>query len=123
MALRLAMRRFCSKPVPLGVETSPMSSLANSVTSFSPSTFFEEKYFWKSANLGPFFLLLIFGPTLYRGGKDMYWTGQAKKLNTEEVISDRYEWLKVSMIQDEVEATLLKQAVPAPLTLGPALPP
>merc|ERR1712014_372236 len=74
--------------------------------------FFEEKYFWEKANVGPFFLLLLFTPTIYRSCKDMYWTRQLRKLNTEEVISDRYEWLRMSMIHDEVEAALLKH-VPA----------
>merc|ERR1712014_35056 len=88
--------------------------------------FFEEKYFWEKANVGPFFLLLFFTPTIYRSFKDFYWTRQLRKLSTEEIISDRYEWLRLGMIQDEVEATLLSQ-VPAggvkPLELGPSCPP
>merc|ERR1712043_79980 len=99
---------------------------ASSVRSFRFGTFFEEKYFWEKANVGPFFLLLFFTPTIYRSCKDFYWTRQLRKLNTEEVISDRYEWLRMSMIQDEVENALLKQ-VPEngfkPLELGPSLPP
>merc|ERR1711920_36568 len=91
---------------------------------FSFRQFFEEKHFWNKANVGPFFILLFFTPTIYRSFKDFYWTRQLKKLNTEEVISDRYEWLRLNMLQDEVEAALVKTAANvAPLELGPASPP
>mmetsp|Transcript_70900 Transcript_70900/g.184619 ORF Transcript_70900/g.184619 Transcript_70900/m.184619 type:complete len:134 (-) Transcript_70900:79-480(-) len=133
MALRLAaLRRFCSKPMPLGVDkagasvTASLRNASESIKSFNFSRYFEEKYFWEKANVGPFFLLLLFTPTIYRSLKDAYWTRQLRKMNTEEIISDRYDWLKVSMIQDEVEAELLKQ-VPSggiqPLQLGAASPP
>merc|ERR1711972_421433 len=93
---------------------------------FSFKQFFEEKYFWQKANLGPFFLLLFFTPTIYRSFKDAYWTRQLKKLNTEEIISDRYEWLRLNMLKDEVEAAALAK-LPAegirPPELGPSLPP
>merc|ERR1712226_963723 len=89
-----------------------VTGFTNNVKSFRFGTFFEEKYFWQQANIGPFFLLLLFTPTIYRSAKDMYWTRQLRRLNTEEVIADRYEWLRMSMIQDEVEAVLLQQ-VPA----------
>merc|ERR1711935_307395 len=117
MALRLGLRRFCSKPVPLGLplKISPGDAVKK-ITSFSPGAFFEEKHFWKKAHLGTFVLALVFTPTIYRSIKDFYWTRQLKKLNIEEVISDRYEWLRISMIKDEVEAACLKQGVPAPLT-------
>merc|ERR1719401_1185317 len=116
MALRLAaLRRFCRSPTLKAVPAE----------GFSFGRFFEEKHFWEKANVGPFFLGLFFLPTIYRSFKDFYWTRQLRKLNTEEVISDRYEWLRVSMIQDEVEAELLKK-VPAggfkPLELGRSSP-
>eukprot|EP00435_Cladocopium_sp_Y103_P028799 s266_g7.t1 len=79
------------------------------VGSFNPSKYFEEKYFWEKANVGPFFLFLFFVPSLYRSFKDFYWTQQLRKLSTEEIISDRYEWLRLNMLQDEVETELLKQ--------------
>merc|ERR1712083_944733 len=90
---------------------------------FSFRQFFEEKHGWEKANLGPFFLLLFFTPTLYRSFKDFYWTRQLRKLETEEIISDRYEWLRINMLQDEVEAALLKQvgSVKA-VQLGPSQP-
>ena len=91
----------------------------------SPATFFEEKHFWSKANLGPLFVLLLLTPTMYRSFKDFYWTRQLKKLSTEEIISDRYEWLRLGMIRDEVEEDLLKQ-VPAggfaPTLLGSSTP-
>merc|ERR1719379_2710795 len=115
--LRLVTRRFAAK----SLETSSLS-----VKGFSPGQFFEEGYFWGKANVGPFFLLLIFTPTIYRSFKDAYWTRQLRKLNTEEIIADRYEWLRLSMLQDEVEAALLSK-VPSggigALELGPSSPP
>merc|ERR1719469_1311111 len=125
MPLRMAsLRRFCSGSQVQSL-TSSVRGAAENARSFSPGAFFEEKYFWEKANVGPFFLLLLFTPTMYRSCKDFYWTRQLRKLNTEEVISDRYEWLRMSMIQDEVEAELLKK-VPAggfrPLELGRSLP-
>jgi len=73
-----------------------------------------------------FFLLLFFTPSIYRSVKDFYWTRALKKLNTEEIIADRYEWLRLNMLQDEVEAALLAQVPPggiASLELGPSTPP
>eukprot|EP00930_Biecheleria_cincta_P016754 TRINITY_DN1351_c0_g1_i2.p1 TRINITY_DN1351_c0_g1~~TRINITY_DN1351_c0_g1_i2.p1 ORF type:complete len:148 (-),score=34.94 TRINITY_DN1351_c0_g1_i2:110-511(-) len=133
MALRMAMRRFSSKPVPLGLDSAQATSLKQSlngfvgnVKSFNFGRFFEEKYFWEKANVGPFFLLLFFTPTIYRSFKDFYWTRQLRKLSTEEIISDRYEWLRLNMIQDEVEAALISR-MPAggvkSLELGPSSPP
>mmetsp|Transcript_21418 Transcript_21418/g.63921 ORF Transcript_21418/g.63921 Transcript_21418/m.63921 type:complete len:137 (-) Transcript_21418:138-548(-) len=136
MALRFAARlgaaqsrRFSTKPVPLGAPgnlKASVNSAMGEVSSFSPAKFFEEKYFWGKANLGPFFLMLLLTPTIYRSVKDFYWTRALRKLNTEEIISDRYDWLRMNMLQDEVEAGLLEQVpaggIPA-LTLGPATPP
>merc|ERR1719333_1907894 len=121
MALRLAVRRLSSKPAPLGLTSSAsLKESVGQITSFSPRAFFEEKNFWSKAHLGPFVLLLVFTPTIYRSFKDAYWTRQLKKLNAEEVISDRYEWLRLNMIKDEVEATLLKQGTPEMVMLGPS---
>merc|ERR1712190_500296 len=97
---------------------------AASIRGFNFRQFFEEKYFWNKANLGPVLLLLFFTPTIYRSFKDFYWTRQLRTLNTEEIVSDRYEWLKLNMLKDEVEATLLKQAGSVTsLELGPSTPP
>eukprot|EP00929_Paragymnodinium_shiwhaense_P020048 TRINITY_DN1348_c0_g1_i1.p1 TRINITY_DN1348_c0_g1~~TRINITY_DN1348_c0_g1_i1.p1 ORF type:complete len:137 (-),score=58.40 TRINITY_DN1348_c0_g1_i1:176-586(-) len=135
--LRMAMRRLA---VPLGRDGAAAKALKEAgqnaktsveagikeVRGFEFGKFFEEKHFWSKANVGPVFLLLFLTPTLYRSFKDAYWTRQLRKLDTAEIISDRYEWLRLNMLQDEVEAALLKK-VPAggvePLTLGPATPP
>mmetsp|Transcript_58574 Transcript_58574/g.136846 ORF Transcript_58574/g.136846 Transcript_58574/m.136846 type:complete len:133 (+) Transcript_58574:113-511(+) len=127
-AISRSLRRLSSKPAPLGMSSpsalqAQVGKAVSEVTSFSPATFFEEKYFWQKANLGPFFLLLLFSPAIYRSLKDFYWAGTLRKLNTEEVIADRYEWLRLAMLKDEVEAALLAQPVPAPLELGPSVPP
>merc|ERR1712084_53292 len=109
-----------------GMEKNSFTATWGDLKGFSFRQFFEEKHFWNKANVGPFFLLLFFTPTIYRSFKDFYWTRQLKKLNTEEVISDQYEWLRLNMLQDEVEAALLAQ-IPAggiaPLELGPLSPP
>mmetsp|Transcript_55130 Transcript_55130/g.102092 ORF Transcript_55130/g.102092 Transcript_55130/m.102092 type:complete len:132 (+) Transcript_55130:73-468(+) len=126
-AISRSMRRLC-KPAPLGMPSSTaiqaqVGKAVSEVKAFSPATFFEEKYFWSKANLGPVFLLLLFSPAIYRSFKDFYWTGALRKLNAEEVIADRYEWLRLAMLKDEVEAALLAQPVPSPLELGPSVPP
>merc|ERR1712194_915071 len=124
-ATRFGARAFCSKPAPLGIDGANTLSTSISLQfkdagKFSFRRFFEEKYFWEKANLGPFFILLFFTPTIYRSFKDFYWTRQLRKLEAEEIISDRYDWLKLNMLQDEVEAVLLKQAGSvAALELGP----
>merc|ERR1719400_2870180 len=109
MALRLSAALRAAAPRSL---KDSIKGLGDSVKGFSFAKYFEEGYFWQKANVGPFFLALFFTPTIYRSCKDFYWTRQLRKLNTEEIISDRYEWLRMSMIQDEVDAELLRQ-VPA----------
>merc|ERR1712194_915566 len=110
MVLFRAVRRLSSKPVPLGKSSSSsltagIGNLGKNVLNFKPAQFFEESHFWNKANLGPFFILLFFTPTIYRSCKDFYWTRQLRAVSTEEIISDRYEWLRLNMIRDEVEAT------------------
>merc|ERR1711948_199263 len=108
----------------MGYDTNIATKVMDNLKGFQFGKFFEEQHFWKKANVGPFFLLVLFTPTLYRSFKDFYWTRQLAKLNTEEIISDRYEWLKLNMLKDEVEATLLKQAGSVTsLELGPSTPP
>mmetsp|Transcript_23565 Transcript_23565/g.52196 ORF Transcript_23565/g.52196 Transcript_23565/m.52196 type:complete len:135 (-) Transcript_23565:75-479(-) len=134
MALRLCFGRLSSRAtVPLGFDSAQATKLKDSggklvekVQSFSFRQFFEEKHFWNKANVGPFFLLLLFTPTIYRSVKDAYWTRQLRRLSVEELVSDRYEWLRLAMLRDEVEAAVLKQAPAqgvASLALGPSLPP
>mmetsp|Transcript_92467 Transcript_92467/g.261212 ORF Transcript_92467/g.261212 Transcript_92467/m.261212 type:complete len:123 (+) Transcript_92467:118-486(+) len=108
MPFRLALRRSGA----MSSMRAAGQSFSESVRTFSFGKFFEEKYFWQRANVGPFFLLLFCTPTIYRSFKDFYWTRELRKLNTEEIISDRYEWLRLEMLRDEVEATVLRR-VPA----------
>merc|ERR1711957_62026 len=127
MALFRAARRLCSKPVPLGLSgprslSGGIGNMGKNIMSFKPGQFFEEGYFWTKANVGPFFILLFLTPTIYRSCKDFYWTRQLRAVSTEEIISDRYEWLRLNMIKDEVEAELLKQSPCGPLELGPSVP-
>merc|ERR1719487_1836025 len=122
MALRLALRRLSA---PLQSAKDAGAKATESVKNFSFGSYFEEKNFWTKANVGPVFLLLFFTPTLYRSFKDAYWTRQLRKLDTAEIISDRYEWLRLNMLQDEVEAELLKKVPEGgvkALELGPSTP-
>jgi len=65
---------------------------------------------------------LLFSPVLYRSAKELYWTRQLRKLNRQEIVADRYEWLHEQMIRDEVDALLLRQAAYNPLLIGPDRP-
>eukprot|EP00927_Polykrikos_kofoidii_P070719 TRINITY_DN6711_c0_g1_i4.p2 TRINITY_DN6711_c0_g1~~TRINITY_DN6711_c0_g1_i4.p2 ORF type:complete len:131 (+),score=33.49 TRINITY_DN6711_c0_g1_i4:66-458(+) len=130
MSLRAAVRRLAA---PLGREAGSAKSVqatgegtVQRMKALSFGHYFEEKFFWEKANLGPFFVLLFLTPTIYRSAKDCYWTRQLRKLDTEELVSDRYEWLRLNMLQDEVEALLLNQEPEGgvqPLVLGPSSPP
>ena len=61
----------------------------------------------KSTDLGPFLLALLVAPTVYRGMKDMYWTSAMYRLNQQETIADRYEWLRQEMLRDSVAQSTL----------------
>ncbi len=65
--------------------------------------FFQEDYFWKQANIGPFFWALLLTPFAYGAVKSAYYTRQLRELNRREVISDRYDWLHKALLDDEVE--------------------
>ena len=71
--------------------------------------FFDEQVFWKHGNIGPFCWLLALSFPLYRLYKDFYWTVNMRSMNKSEIISDRYEWLQHSMLQDEVDAVCAGQ--------------
>ncbi|KAF5153261.1 putative integral membrane protein [Theileria parva strain Muguga] len=60
--------------------------------------------------LGPLCVGILAFPFLYEYSKELYWTLRLKKLNMDEIISDRFTWLHHSMIKDEIDRTLLKQA-------------
>ena len=65
--------------------------------------YFQEEYFWKQANIGPFFWALLLTPAAYGAVKSAYYTRQLRELNRREVISDRYNWLHKALLDDEVE--------------------
>ncbi|CDR95328.1 hypothetical protein BBBOND_0204860 [Babesia bigemina] len=52
---------------------------------------------------------LLASPYIYNAVKQAYWTRRYKKLNMEEIVSDRFTWLHHCMLRDEIERTLLKQ--------------
>ena len=72
-------------------------------------TFFSEEYFWKEANIGPFFWALALSPFAFAALKEAYWTRQTRALCQKEIISDRYVWLHKAMLDDEVAKAVLKK--------------
>lgn len=122
MALRNISKRFAA--LPLGVEKGFLASPMQQMKGFVGfRTFFKEKYFWYQGNTGPFFLLLLFSPFIYRGFKSWYWTRQMAVLNRQEIVADRYEWLHQTSIKDELDRSLAAKADQyQPLMLGPDRP-
>ena len=59
---------------------------------------------------GMYFLLLVFFPVIYRGVKDMWWTQSMRKLNIQEILNDRFEWLHRRVLEDQVAASVKDQA-------------
>ena len=70
--------------------------------------FFSEEYFWKEANVGPFFICLLASPWIWSGIKDAYWTRQMRSLTTTEIISGRFAWLHKAMLDDEIEKVVMR---------------
>merc|ERR1719421_1982970 len=101
--MRLARVLRAGENVPLGL--SKRSTL--SMPDVSVGKFFDEKYFWTKANVGPFFTCLLLTPFIYTSVKDLYWTREMRKLNTAELIEERREWLHKEMVKDEVYACAL----------------
>lgn len=90
--------------------------------------YFESDYFWNEANVGPFFLFLFAAPYLYGGLKTIYSTFKYRRLNEQEILSDRFTWLHERFLEDEVESVLLQQVPPGGfdksrpgLLLGPSI--
>lgn len=108
---------------PLGL--SRKSAFDSMPSAPSIGNFFDEKYFWTKANIGPFFTGLLLFPLFYTATKDAYWTRQMRQVNTAEIVSERFEWLRKEMLKDEVYAEALKK-VPAtgiaPVQIGPDSP-
>ncbi|KAG6440142.1 putative integral membrane protein [Babesia bovis T2Bo] len=59
--------------------------------------------------LGITCLSIIASPYIYNYCKQAYWTRRYKKLNMDEIISDRFTWLHHCMLRDEIERTIIKQ--------------
>jgi hypothetical protein len=80
---------------------------------FSPAvgwkTYFSSEYFWKEANVGPFFWGVLAAPFIYGGIKEMYWTRQLKQMNRQEIINDRFNWLHKLSLDAEIEKVVLNK--------------
>lgn len=61
--------------------------------------------------LGPICLGIVAFPLALDSAKELYWTIRMKKLNMDEILSDRFTWLHHSIISDEIDRTLLKQSL------------
>merc|ERR1719408_197844 len=126
--LRLGRFLRDAASTPLGLSRkSTIDTIKSGQLPKAPSigNFFDEKYFWTKANIGPFFTGLLLLPIFYTAAKDMYWTRQMRQVNTAEIVSERFEWLRKEMLKDEVYAEALKK-VPAagfsPVKIGPDSP-
>ena len=83
MFARAIIRRMAASAAPPSTTSTAVSSGGGS--------YFREGYFWsKRSNVGPFFVLVFATPFLYRTFKKWYWTGEYRKLNAKEILSDRY---------------------------------
>lgn len=86
-----------------------VSHLSTAIKNFRPGIFFEEHYFWNNANVGPLIIGILTAPLWYSGLKTMYWTFRYRKLDQQEIISDRFIWLHERMLEDEIENLLLEK--------------
>ncbi|KAK1938640.1 hypothetical protein X943_003067 [Babesia divergens] len=68
------------------------------------------KFMSGSRALGLVCLFALSSPYIYNSVKQAYWTRRFRKLNMDEIISDRFTWLHHCMLRDEVERTLIQQA-------------
>eukprot|EP01066_Platyproteum_vivax_P013384 Platyproteum_vivax@DN6064_c0_g1_i1.p1 len=73
------------------------------------SEYFEYDYFWKKANLAPWFIGIVSFGTVYWSVKEAYYSFVFRSRNNRALMSDRFEWLHEMMIKDEVETSLLKK--------------
>ncbi|XP_026192136.1 uncharacterized protein LOC34620229 [Cyclospora cayetanensis] len=48
-------------------------------------------------------------PFVYSALKSFYMTARMRRLNTEEILSDRFTWLHERMLEDEVDSVLIQQ--------------
>ncbi|CDJ66824.1 hypothetical protein, conserved [Eimeria necatrix] len=54
-------------------------------------------------------IALFATPFLYSALKSAYMTVRMRRLETQEILSDRFTWLHERMLEDEVEALLIQQ--------------
>ncbi|KAL8452387.1 hypothetical protein Emed_001392 [Eimeria media] len=54
-------------------------------------------------------LAVCAAPFLYSAAKSMYMTMRMRRLDTQEILSDRFTWLHERMLEDEVDALLIEQ--------------
>mmetsp|Transcript_52566 Transcript_52566/g.115294 ORF Transcript_52566/g.115294 Transcript_52566/m.115294 type:complete len:95 (+) Transcript_52566:68-352(+) len=64
---------------------------------------------WGSS-YGAIGLVALFFPVIYRCQKDFYWTRELRSMNQSEIVSDRFQWLHLQMLQDEVEEAVQQSA-------------
>lgn len=75
--------------------------------------FFDHNHFWSErSNVGPLVLGIVSIPFVFRMCRNMYWHYRFDKLNTQEILNDRMEWLWHRLLEDEIEAACVaKEAV------------
>ncbi len=113
----LRFTRILRVAKPLGIEDT-----VKKVQKFSFAEFFNETNFWTKFNTGPFWIGLLFVPTVYGGFKSFYWTREFRQIEKREVLADRFAWLHERMLEDEVDKALLESAGAQGLKKnGPAL--
>lgn len=93
MVLSRAMR------APLGVPGSLREKVA----------FSQPRKKWCQWTVGHTVIALFAAPFVYWGAKSTYMTARLRRLDTQEILSDRFTWLHERMLEDEVDALLIRQ--------------
>ncbi|CDJ46214.1 hypothetical protein, conserved [Eimeria brunetti] len=65
-----------------------------------------ERFQWTA---GHTVIALFAVPFVYWGAKSTYMTTRMRRLETQEILSDRFTWLHERMLEDEVDAILVQQ--------------
>ncbi|CDJ31655.1 uncharacterized protein EMH_0039690 [Eimeria mitis] len=84
---------------PLGVPRLIQEKLASSQLR-------NERFQWST---GHTVIALFSVPFVYWGAKSTYMTARMRRLDTQEILSDRFTWLHERMLEDEVDALLIQQ--------------
>ncbi|KAL8430781.1 hypothetical protein Efla_004017 [Eimeria flavescens] len=98
-ALRALLGLSASLRAPLGVPLSakPKASMQKARLFRGPWT------------TGHSVLAVCAAPFIYSAAKSMYMTARMRRLDTQEILSDRFTWLHERMLEDEVDALLIQQ--------------